>query len=138
MEVSFTFLCDYADNSGGKLTAVGIGFDTIYATSMPATHRTLFAVICLQFSSVETGTKQIGLRVVDADGHNVIPAIDQELIVQPPANGFTYRNQRIVFGLGDIRFNAFGDYAIVFLVNGQEVSRTPVRLAEPPQSPTPA
>ena len=76
MEVNFSFLCDYADNSGGKLTAVGIGFDTIYTRTVPATHPMLYAVAGLQFSSVETGSKQIGIRIVDADGNEIAPAVN--------------------------------------------------------------
>ena len=136
MEVTFTFLCDYADNSGGKLTAVGIGIDTIYAASVPVTHRSFYAVIALRFTSVEAGTKQIALRLVDADGHDIVPGIDQALNVPDPMPGYTYRTQRIVIGLGNVRFEKFGDYAVVFLVNGQEASRTPLKLAVPPQNPT--
>lgn len=136
MEVTFTFLCDYADNSGGKLTAVGIGIDTVYAASVPVTHRSFYAVIALRFTSVEVGTKQIALRLVDADGHDIVPGIDQALNVPDPMPGYTYRTQRIVIGLGNVRFEKFGDYAVVFLVNGQEASRTPLKLALPPQSPT--
>ena len=136
MEVTFTFLCDYADNSGGKLTAVGIGIDTVYAASVPVTHRSFYAVIALRFTSVEVGTKQIALRLVDADGHDIVPGIDQALNVPDPMPGYTYRTQRIVVGLGNVRFEKFGDYAVVFLVNGQEASRTPLKLALPPQSPT--
>jgi len=136
LEVTFTFLCDYADNSGGKLTAVGIGIDTIYAASVPVTHRSFYAVIALRFTSVETGTKQIALRLVDADGHDIVSGIDQALNVPDPTPGYTYRTQRIVIGLGNVRFEKFGDYAVVFLVNGQEASRTPLKLSLPPQNPT--
>lgn len=136
MEVTFAFLCDYADNAGGKLTAVGIGFDTIYATAVPATHRSFYAVISLRFSSVEVGTNGIGVRLVDADGHDIAPAIDQQMNVAPPPAGYTYRTLRVVFGLGGVRFENFGDYALVWLVNGQEASRVSLKVAEPPQAPT--
>ena len=51
MEVNFAFLCDYADQSGAKMTAIGIGFDTIYATRVPAVHALFFSVISLKSRS---------------------------------------------------------------------------------------
>ena len=38
MECRYTFLCDYAERER-KLHAIGIGWDTIYAASLP--HSTL-------------------------------------------------------------------------------------------------
>lgn len=134
MEVSYAFLCDFADTTSGKLTAVGIGFDTIYARTAPATHRQFFAVIGIQFSSVEAGAKDLGLRVVDVDG-NVIVELDSTLQVQPPPSGYLYRNQRIAIGLGDVRFEKFGDYAVVWLMAGNEIHRASLKVAPPPPSP---
>ena len=136
MEVKFAFLCDYADNSATKLTAVGIGFDTIYAASVPAIHRSLYAVISIQFSSVEIGTKQVGLRVVDADGHGIVPDLDQPLHVASPPEGYTYRTMRVILGIGGLKFDAFGDHAVVWLVNGQEAARVSLKVVEPPATPT--
>lgn len=138
MEVNYTFLCDYADNSGGKLTAVGIGFDTIYARTVPATHPMLYAVIGLWFSSVEAGSKQIGLRIVDADGNEIAPALNREVNVPPPPPGFTYRTLRLVMGVGNLTFEAYGDYVVAWLLGGTEIGRSLIKIAEPPPSPTTA
>ena len=138
MEVNFSFLCDYADNSAGKLTAVGIGFDTIYARAVPVTHPMLYAVVGLQFSSVEIGPKQIGIRIVDADGNEIAPPLNAQVNVPPPAPGFTYRTFRLVMGIGNLKFEVFGDYAVVWLMGETEICRVPLKLAEPPPSPTTA
>ena len=137
MEVNYGFLCDYADNSGGKLTAVGIGFDTIYARTTPATHRQFFAVISLQFSSVEVGPKDVGLRVVDADG-TVIVQLDNTVQVQPPPPGYLYRTQRVAMGLGNVKFESYGDYSVIWLLQGNEIHRASLKIAPPPSSPTTA
>ena len=136
MELNFSFLCDYADYSGSKLTAVGIGFDTIYARAVPATHPMLYAVMGIRFSSVEVGSKQFGLRIVDADGKEIAPALNREVNVNHPSAGFTYRNLRLVMALGNLRFEAFGDYSVVWLLGGSEISRASIRIAEPPATPT--
>ena len=138
LEYLYSFLCDFADNSGAKLTAVGIGFDTIYARSVPATHLSLYSVLSLRFSSVETGSKQISLVLVDADGNLLGAQVDGAIQVNTPSPGYTYRTARIVMALFNIRFSSFGDYAVVWTVDGHEVARNPVKVAEPPPSPTTA
>ncbi|PZC47505.1 MAG: hypothetical protein C1O27_001452 [Chloroflexi bacterium] len=132
LEISFAFLCDYADTSGGKLTAVGIGLDTIYAAQLPANHPLLYAVIGLRFSSVEPGQKKIGLRVIDADGRSVVPPIDGTVNVEAPPSGYSYRTQRLALALRNIQFPTYGDYAVAWLVEGQEVQRALFKVAMPP------
>lgn len=137
MEVNYAFLCDYADNSG-KLAAFGIGIDTIYAPAVPTVHPLFYAVIALRFSSVEVGQKQIGVRIIDADGNNVMPPLDATINVQPPPPYYTYRVQRIATALHGISFPKYGDYSISWLVNGQEVNQVPLKVAPPPTRPTTA
>ena len=138
MEVSFAFLCDYADQAGGKMVAVGIGIDTIYATKIPATHPLLFAVIGLRFSAVESGSKQVGIRLIDADGKNIMPPLDVTVNVAPPTPGYMYRTLRIVSALHGLKFDKYGDYSISWLVGEQEVKQVPFKVAEPPPLPSTA
>lgn len=133
MEVSFAFLCDYADQAGsGKMVAVGVGIDTIYATKIPATHLLLYAVIGFRFSAVEAGSKQVGIRLIDADGKNIIPPLDVTVNVAPPPPGYTHRTQRIALALHSVKFDKYGDYSISWLVGAQEVKQVPLKVAEPP------
>ena len=131
MDVDFGFLCDYADTPAGKLIAVGIGFETIYATEVPALHPLFHAVICLRFSSVEVGDKEIGVRIVDADGKE-LTTIDGSLRVEALAPGETEVTCTVNLGLYGIEFPAHGNYAAVWLVGGVEVKRSPFSVAPPP------
>ena len=135
MEVSFAFLCDYADQSGGKMTAVGIGFDTIYAVNVPATHPLFFPVIGIKFSSTEIGQKRIGMRLIDEDGNNIIPPIDTTLNVAQPPPGFLFRTQRIVLAMHGVIFPKYGDYMVSWLVDGQEIKTVQLKVAPPPAPP---
>lgn len=137
MEVNFVFLCDYADNSG-KLAALGIGIDTIYAQTVPAEHPLFYAVIAIRFNTVEVGQKRIGLRLIDADGNNVVPPLDATIDVGNPPPGYTYRVQRIAFALHRVRFPHHGDYSISWLVDGAEVKSVPLKVAPPLQTTQPA
>lgn len=138
MEVNFAFLCDYADQSGGKMTAVGIGFDTIYSVNVPATHPLFFSVISIKFSSTEVGQKQVGMRLIDEDGNNIVPPMDTTLNVVQPPPGFLYRTQRIALALHGVTFPRHGDYSVSWLVDGQEIKTVHMKVAPPPAPPTTA
>lgn len=135
MELSFAFLCDYADQSGGKISAIGIGFDTIYAPKVPAIHPIMFAVIGIRFSSVEVGQKNIGIRLIDVDGQDVIPHMDAVINVDRPNPGFLSRGIRMAVAMNGVAFPKYGEYVLTWLLGGQEIARAPIRIAEPPKPP---
>jgi len=138
LEVNFAFLCDYADQSGGKMSAIGIGFDTIYAANVPIRHRLFFSVISIKFSATEAGPKQVGMHIIDEDGNNIVPPLDTTINVGPPAPGFLYRNQQIALAMHGVTFPRYGNYAVSWLVGGQEVKVIPLKVASPPVPPTTA
>ncbi len=132
MNVEYAFLCDYADSSN-KLTAVGIGIDTIYAKTVPVAHQQLFAVLGLKFTVNETRrTRAFEMRVQDADARDIIPPITADRDIPSPAKGLTYRTYRTVNGLYGLRFEKFGDYQISWLIDGVEVCSLPFRVAPMP------
>jgi hypothetical protein len=133
MEVNFAFLCDYADQSGGKMTAIGIGFDAIYAAKMPAAHPLFFSVISLKFSPAEVGQKRVGMRLIDEDGQNVIPPMDMTANVLPPPSGFLYRTQRIALAMQGVTFKKYGDYSVSWLLDGQEIKTVNLKVTAPRQ-----
>lgn len=131
MEVDFSFLCDYADNPG-KLYALGIGIDTIYTAAVPTVHPVMYAVARLRFSGVEAGDKPIGVRLLDADGNNLVPPIDANVTVESPPQGHTERTLTIALALHGVRFERYGLYAVVWMLQGNEIKRIPFRVSTPP------
>ena len=138
MEVNFAFLCDYADQSGGKISAIGVGFDTIYAGNVPFRHPLFFSVISIKFSATEAGPKRVGMHLIDADGNNVVPPLDTPINVGSPPPGLLYRNQQITLAMRGVSFPRYGDYTISWLVGGQEIKVVPFKVAQPPAPPTTA
>ena len=132
MEVNFAFLCDYADQSGGKMGALGIGFDTIYAAKVPAMHPVFFAVISIRFRARDGGPKQVSMHLIDEDGKDVVPPLEATINVCSPASGFLYRNQQIAMAMHGVTFPRYGDYAVSWLVGGQEIKVIPFKVAQPP------
>jgi hypothetical protein len=131
LEVNFAFLCDYADQSGGKMTAVGIGIDTIYAAKVPLTHSLFYSTISIKFSATDVGPKQVGMRLIDADGNSIMPPLDATINVSSPPQGLLYRNQNIVLAIRGVTFPDYGDYTISWLLNGQEIKTVPLKVAQP-------
>ena len=133
MEINFAFLCDYADQSGNKLTAIGIGFDAIYARSVPATHPLFFAVLSIKFSATEVGEKRLGMHLIDGDGKDIIKPIEAALQVEPPPVGFVHRIQRIALAMQRVTFPSVGDYSVSWLLDGREIASIPLKVSEAPQ-----
>jgi hypothetical protein len=136
LEVNFAFLCDYADQSGGKMSAIGLGFDTIYAANVPVRHSLFFSVISIKFSATEAGPKRVGMYLIDEDGNNVVPPLDTTINVSSPAPGFLYRNQQIALAMHGVTFPRYGDYTVSWLVGGQEIKVVSLKVAQPPAPPT--
>lgn len=57
MIIDFAFFCDEADISGSKITARGIGFDEIYAPSVPWTAPEFWYVAQLSAHVEEAGRR---------------------------------------------------------------------------------
>ncbi len=131
MEVAFAFVCDYADSSS-KLTAVGIGFDTIYAKEVPMTHPAFYVVAAFRFRAVESGTKSVEVHLIDADGGELMPPLRTQVEIGRPGQGYRYRTQRIALGLHGVTFPAYGDYEVSWLIDGHEATLIPIKVASPP------
>jgi hypothetical protein len=134
VNVEFAFLCDSAQEGAGKIHALGIGVDTIFAQGVPATHPVLTVVAQLRYSVAEGGTKALAIRAVDADGHNIVPPIDRDLDFPEPSGGPT-SSARLIIALNSIRFDSYGDYSVHVAINGSEIARLPLTVVTPPSAP---
>lgn len=137
MRVEFAFICDYAD-AGVKIAALGIGFDTIMAREVPVTHPHFHLVAQFRASVAETGEKELVIRLIDADGGDVMPAVTVKINVSPPPQGLTETVARLALGLNGVRFTKFGEYAIHVVLQGQEIIRIPLRVTRAPAATTSA
>ena len=135
MNVEYAFLCDYADSSN-KLTAVGIGIDSIYVGVLPVIHPQLFVVLALKFTASETGRKRaFEVHLQDADAKDIIPPITGDLDIPTPAEGMTYRTHRIVTGLYGLKLEQLGNYQISWLIDGNEAHSLHFRVIQGPRTP---
>ncbi|MEZ4554779.1 MAG: hypothetical protein AB7L91_08145 [Dehalococcoidia bacterium] len=133
MNLDYAFLCDSAQEGGGKVHALGIGFDTIAAAGAPVTHPLLTVVLQLRYSVAEAGDKALSVRLIDADGRNVVNPVDHT-VPFPSPEGARTNTARLIVAFAGVQFAAFGDYAVHVTVNGGEIASLPLSLvpAAPP------
>jgi len=133
MQVDYAFICDYAE-AKDKVNALGIGFDTIFASKIPARHPHFNLVIQLRYSIAEVGSKDVTVHLINADGVDVIPPIKGKLEVKPPPQGMIDSTVRLNMEFGNVDFKDYGSYSVRVTVAGQEIVSIPLRVAQPPKT----
>jgi hypothetical protein len=131
LNVDFAFICDYAEVTG-KINALGIGFDTIYAPTIPCKHNMFSLVIQLRSNAVEAGEKQIEVNLIDEDGNNIIPPLKGKINVSKPVSG-TESMSRLAMQFNSVEFPRYGSYSLHATVDGHEMVRVPLRVSAPPK-----
>jgi hypothetical protein len=128
MDCDFAFLCDFAEQDR-KLHAVGIGWETIQVRELPHRQPNMGVVARLRGSIAESGTKDVAVRLINADGEDVIPAINQELRFEPKGREGTVN---LVVQLTNVQFKTHGSYAVYVTVGGEQKARLAFSVAAPP------
>ena len=127
MECEFAFLCDFAEQDR-KLHAVGIGWETIQAANLPHRQPNMGIVARLRGSVAESGTKDVSVRLIDADGEDVIQAINQQLKFEPRG---IEGHVNLVVQLTNVQFKSYGSYAVYVTVGGEQKARLSFSVVEP-------
>ncbi len=134
MKAEFAFLCDYAAATG-KLNALGIGFDTIYAPKVPCKHAHFSYVIQFRASVVEAGQKNLEVCMIDEDGHDVIPPLKGQVTI-PKVEGAAESRGTVVLEFTNIDFPRYATYFLSATIDGLQVSEATLRVAPPPSGPS--
>ena len=132
MIIDFAFICDYAEVTG-KINALGIGFDTIFAPKMPCRHPSFFLVLQLRANVVEAGEKTLEVHLIDEDGKDTIPTVGGKFSIPKPVGG-TESVGRIAMQFHNVEFPRYGSYSLHAVVEGHEMVRVPLKVSPPPQT----
>lgn len=101
MNIQVAVVCDAAADYSGKLNILG-AFDTIFASSFPATHPQCAVALRLVFQRIEEGSHKLRMNFVDADGRFVMPSIDIPVDVVFPSDtsdlvrNFIFNNSNLI------------------------------------------
>lgn len=132
MRVQFAFVCDYAEVTG-KINALGIGFDTIFAPNLPCRHPSFFFVAQLRANVVEAGEKTLEVHLIDEDGKDIIPVLGGKFSLPKPIAG-TESIGRILMQFHNVEFPKYGSYSLHAVVEGVEMIDVPLKVSPPPKT----
>jgi Family of unknown function (DUF6941) len=131
MKVDFAFICDYAD-AMGKINALGIGFDTIFAQKVPIKHPIFCFVLQLRASSLEAGMKRLEVYLNDEQGKNIIPVLRKEIKMTRPITG-AESVAKVALHFRNVEFPRYGSYSIHAILDSNEIASIPLKVNPPPK-----
>ena len=127
IEPIFTFLCDAAVESGGKLTAVGVGIDTLGSRVIPFQHPRLCLVIGFHYEEEDAGERMLKLQIVEADGRDVLPQQESPITFGRP-NG-PKSTIRFLTEFNSLQFNSWGTHEFRVFLDDVAVAAVPLNVA---------
>ena len=125
MEIEIFTLADFAQDSHSKLTIVGT-FDSIFSKQFPFFHPACAVATRLRFSEKETGDHTFRLRLIDADGKEIIQPIEGNIAI--PATG-RVTSINVVANFAQLKFDRPGRYSFELYIDGEWKSGLPLYLA---------
>ena len=131
MQTKYAFLADAAQAAGGKLSVLGVGIDRVNPPQLPIT-LPVSVIVGLGYSKAEVGRKQITVRLLDADGRDVISPVGVETDFTAPETG-TRGQMNIIVNL-QVPLAEPGDYAVYVTIDGNDVAELSLRVSEPSTS----
>jgi hypothetical protein len=133
MELDHLVLADIiAPRPDGKLDLHGVGWNTIFAASVPASHPRMDVAVRFLLSQQEVETShQVVLALIGEDGQE-LAKLDAEVAPIPPEQRTAIPVGRkvgigIILTLAGVVFPAYGSYHLAVTWDGTE-ARQPVRL----------
>lgn len=129
MEIVSLVLCEAANvMPDGRFNVLGGGISQLRASRFPL-HVSMGLVLQIRSHIAEAGAHQLGLRLMNADGHDVIPPLKLPLEVRKDT-----RMSTGYFQLNNVRFERDGAFSFEVLLDGQLKQSWPMLIAKIPPS----
>ena len=128
MFTKLSFLCDSAMDDRGKLHALGVGIDSVQGAELPMTHPRFIIVCVVSYSPVETGSRQMSIRLLDPDARDRIPPIEQSIDFHARP-GVVDSSARIIAEVDNVTFEQAGPHAFHLAIDGNEMARLPLNVS---------
>jgi hypothetical protein len=126
MEIEIFTLADFAQDNQSKLTIVGT-FDSIQSKQFPMQHPSCSVACRLRFAAKEGGDHEFKLRLIDADGKEVIKPIEGNINIGNAPNG-QFSSINIVVNFNQLQFEKAGRYSFELYIDGDWKSGLPLFL----------
>ncbi len=121
MKMVLGLLADAANTTGsGKLNVLG-EFNVLWAPDFPFVLTQMVLVLRLEATAGEGSEHELGIRIVDEDGHNAGPTLDGKIDMGKPWRpGLPYRSQTILTFQGAV-FPKAGTYTFEIIGDKQQI-----------------
>ena len=126
MEIQVASLCDSAADYGGKLCVLGT-FDTICAQSLPVVHPQCAIAIRICFKPEDEGEAHFRICLIDADGNDIVPAIEPKISVKIPGDAY-FVTRNLVLNLQRLKFEQAGQFSVDIRCGDEILKRIPLRV----------
>lgn len=127
MQLDYAFLCDAAAESGGKIHALGIGFERISLRQLPAVHPRAVAVVRFSFNRADLGSHAFRVRVSDGDGRDVTGPVDGQITLQLAEDADRGRANMVV-DLVQMDLRTAGPYEVAITIGDRELASLPFEV----------
>ena len=131
MDIQVAVLCDYAADYQGKLCVQG-AFDTLFARQFPVIHPSCALALRLCMTPEDAGDHKLGISITDEDGVALdperMPIVGDLKVALPEGVSFFTRN--LIMNFQGLKFEKDGVYSVDVTLDGELVSRTPIRLVQ--------
>jgi hypothetical protein len=128
MFIEIFSLCDAATGENGKLNILG-AFDTIWVRQFPTVYPHCAVAIRIRFSVAEKGDHQLGLRLIDADGKDVLPPAGGAMRLDLP-EGQTSGSTNLILNIQSLKLEKTGECSLALAIDGQNVLSLPLFVRE--------
>ena len=122
----FTF-CDFAQESGGKLTIVGT-FDTLISRNFPCIHPQLSVVIRIRFDLWEFSSHNFRIEARDLNGELNIEPVTGTVDVKGAGNASAVSH--LVFTISNLHFQNSGVVNFVLFIDDKEIASLPLYIRQ--------
>ena len=129
MDIDFAFHCDPAEKAG-KVSAPGIGFDTIYAAELPKRDHRPRAVARFSDQETEAGRQPVQSDIIAADGGEPVRIKGAIEIPGPNTRVETAKNP--ILNLDDPEIGRRGPHLVHIPLEGIGIKRIGFNVLEPP------
>jgi hypothetical protein len=139
MHLDFAVVADYAlVDQAGKISVLGI-FQHIWVQQFPAMHPRLHLVLRLKGRRTEIGEHPVRIRLVDADGAEILGGECTVTFAEPPAGVTDIEAAAIL--VFDVPFPHAGDYHFDITIDEERKATVPLAVSQmrgpPPPAPRP-
>lgn len=127
MQIDYAFLCDAAAESGGKIHALGIGFERINLRQLPAVHPRAVAVVRFSFNRDDLGAHAFRVRISDADGRDVTTPVEGTITLALSGDADRGRANMVV-ELVQMDLRTAGPHEVAITLGDRELASLPFEV----------